>query len=54
MVKSALLSWVSVSVADTDYKYPVFSSQTKQKGLMGFYKKYLFCLQSNKCMFYKQ
>ena len=32
----------TVSVADTDYKYPVFSSQTKQKGLMGFYKKYLF------------
>ena len=32
----------TVSVADADYKYPVFSSQTKQKGLMGFYKKYLF------------
>ena len=32
----------TASVANTDYKYPVFSSQTKQKGLMGFYKKYLF------------
>lgn len=32
----------TVAVADTDYKYPVFSSQTKQKGLMGFYKEYLF------------
>ena len=32
----------TAAVADTDYKYPVFSSQTKQKGLMGFYKKYLF------------
>ncbi len=32
----------TAAVADTDYKYPVFSSQTKQKGLMGFYKEYLF------------
>lgn len=32
----------TVVVADKEYKFPVFSSQTKQNGLMGFYKEYLF------------
>lgn len=32
----------TISVSDKEYKFPVFSSQTKQNGLMGFYKKYLF------------
>ena len=32
----------TVIVADKEYKFPVFSSQTKQNGLMGFYKEYLF------------
>ena len=31
----------------TEYCYPVYSSQTKQEGLMGFYNKYLY---ENECI----
>lgn len=30
------------SIADNEYCYPVFSSQTKDNGLMGYYKEYLY------------
>ena len=29
-------------IADNEYRYPVFSSQTKDNGLMGYYKEYLY------------
>ena len=43
VTRGNVLATSSVQPAQDDiYKYPVFSSQTKNKGLLGFYKEYLY------------
>ncbi len=43
VTRGLVLSKTDISPIQTDhYVYPVFSSQTKNKGLMGYYHKYLF------------